>query len=171
MQLPKRSRTRIRHKQTVKPKIARLPHRSAHADIRRNPAEHQIPDPPHIKQQSKVGMLKSALARLVHKRLAGKGVQLRDDVVAGLAPDQEAAERARVADAAHGGEALAALALAGRQRREVWTVALAGVVDGEPEGPEGFEQRLDLGDDGPRRGDGVALGFEVAALLADWGVG
>ena len=90
-----------------------------------------------------VGGVERALAGLVDHRLAGLGIKLGNDVVAGFAAHQNAAHRAGVADR---GRAAAANLLGRRQIAEVGPMALAGMDHRKAGGAPGREQlpvRLD----------------------------
>ena len=91
------------------------------------PVEHEVVDAALAQDQLEVGGAERALARLVDHRLAGQRRQLGDDLPARLAAHQDAAARARIADA--GADLPRAPALVGRQVGEVGPMALAGVED------------------------------------------
>ena len=63
------------------------------------PADEQSVDAAIAQHQFEIGLIERALARLVDHRLAGERIKLGNDVVAGLAADQDAAHRAAGADA------------------------------------------------------------------------
>lgn len=160
----------ILHQHAIKSTIVGLPHRRRYANISRDPRNDQVPDSPDAQQQLEIRMGKGAPARFIDHRFALPRIQFGDRVVALLAADEQATERARVADAEAGGVVPGAEALAGGEGGEVGAVAFAGVVDLDAGVAAGVEQVLETGDDGAGGGDGVALGFEVAAGRADCGV-
>lgn len=165
--LPPR-RARVAHHDAVQPEICGVAHRARDAHVRRNPAHDQAADSAHAQHQREVGVAKRAAAGLVDDGLGGEGRELGDDVVAGLAAHEQAAEGAPVADAdARGAAAAAAGEVALRERAEVGPVALARVVDGVAGAAEGGEEGADAGDDGAGRGDGEAGVVGVAAWFAD----
>ena len=111
--------------------IVPLAHGRVDADVGGDAGQDQVGDPALPQDQIEVGRAEGPLARLVDDRLAGQRRQLRDDLPAGLAADQDAAAGAGVADA----DALVPLgparapALVGGQIGQVGAVPLARVHD------------------------------------------
>lgn len=99
MQLLLRLLRPILDKQTVKPPIIRLAHRTPDTNIRRDTRHHQIPNAPKPQQQLEIRMRERTSTRLVDHRLAFDGVQFGNDVVAGLAPHEKPTQGPRRADA------------------------------------------------------------------------
>jgi len=90
---------------------------------------------------------KGTLARLVDDRLARQRIEFGNDVVTGLAAHQDAAHRARVADAR--GELTSGF-LRRRQIGKVGAMTLAGVDDGQPRGARLLKQGSGRGDRAPQ---------------------
>ena len=101
-------------------------HGRVHADLGRHAADEQRVDAAVAQQRVQIGRVERALARLVDDGLAGDRRQRGDDVVARLAANQDAAHRARRADAQR---RRAALDLRARRVGEVGAMALARVDD------------------------------------------
>ena len=73
-------------------------HRGVDADLRRHASHDELLDVFVLQDRVQVGGVKRALAGLVDHRLAGLGIEFRNNVVAGFAAHQNAAHRAGVAD-------------------------------------------------------------------------
>lgn len=170
MQLRPPGRTRIAHHHTVQPKLTRVPHSTTHTHVRSDATHHQVPDPAHIQQQLEIRVAERTLPGLIDHGLPFLGRKLRDDGVPRLAPHQQPAQRARVADAHARGAGAAAGEVAGEQRAEVGPVAFARVEDGVARAAEGREEGLDAGDDGAGGGEGEVVVVGVASWGADWEV-
>ena len=112
--------------------------------------------------QLEVGRVERALAGLVDHRLAVERIELGDDVVAGLAADQDAAHRPGVADAHRG---RAALDLGRRRIGEIRAVAFARVDDQQACGARRVEHRFAGADRGLQQRHVVAERFAEAARL------
>lgn len=63
-------RTSVPDNHTLEAQIIRLPHRRRHANIRRNPTQHQLRQPAIIQQQLEIRIRKRAAARLINHGLA-----------------------------------------------------------------------------------------------------
>ena len=104
------------------------------------PVSTMFVDAAQPQHQLEIGGAERALAGLVDDRLAGQRRELGDDVPARLAAHQDAAARARIADA--GADPARAPALVGRQIGEIGAMALAGVEDVEALRAHRREHRL-----------------------------
>src|SRR6516162_8776244 len=107
--------------------VVSLAHRRIDANLGGDPADDQLGDAAVLQHRVEIGGEERPLARLIDDWLARQRVELGDNVVPGLTTHQDAAHRARVADA---GDEVAADFLRQRQVGEVGTVALARVDDG-----------------------------------------
>src|SRR6516162_477382 len=139
----------IGHDEAVVAAVVSLAHRRIYANLGGDPANDQLGDAAVLQHRVEVGGVKRTLARLIDYRLARQRVEFGDDVVPGLAAHQDAAHRARVADA--GGQPAASF-LRRRQVGEVGTMTLARVDDGQPRGARPLEQGSDWRD-GARNSD------------------
>ena len=117
----------VRQQQALEAAVVGLAHGGVHADVGGDAGEDHVADAARAQDQLEVGGAERALAGLVDDRLAGQRRELGDDLPARLAAHQDAAARARVADA--GADALRAPALVGGQVGQVGPMALAGVDD------------------------------------------
>ena len=79
--------------------VVGLAHRGVDADLGGDAADQQILDAVFLQHVAEFGGVERALARLVDHDLAVERIQLGNDVVAGLAADQDAPHRAGIADA------------------------------------------------------------------------
>src|SRR5580704_2646446 len=104
--------------------VVGLADRGVDAHFGGDAGDDELGDAAMLQDRMEVGGVESALAGLVDDRLARRGIELGNDVVAGLAAHQDAAHRSFVADR---GLAAAAHLLGRRQVREVRPMALAGV--------------------------------------------
>src|SRR5580658_4234223 len=84
--------------EAIEAAIIGLAHGRVDAHLRRDARDHELTDRAIVEDGVQIGGEESAFARLVDHRLAGARVELRDDVVPGLAADEDAAERTAVAD-------------------------------------------------------------------------
>src|SRR5205085_10093215 len=121
--------------------IVRLAHGGVDANVGGDAGENEVADLPRPQDELEIGGAEAALAGLVDDRFAGKRRKLCDDLPAGLAAHQDAAARARIADA--GTDLLRAPPLVGRQVGEIRPVALAGVDDLIMFGAHGGEHAAD----------------------------
>src|SRR5271166_1760497 len=128
----------IGHHDAVVAAVVSLAHRRIDADLGGDPADDQLADAAVFQHRVEVGGVKCTLAGLVDDRLAPQWIEFRDDIVPALAPHQDAAHRARVADA---GSEPAAGFFRRRQVGEVGTMTLAGVDDSQPRGARPLEKR------------------------------
>ena len=85
--------------QAVVAAVVRLAHRGVDAHLGRDAAHDELPDAAVVQHRVEVGGVEGALAGLVDDRLAGRGLELVDDVVAVLAAHEDAAHRPGIADA------------------------------------------------------------------------
>jgi hypothetical protein len=85
--------------QAVVAAVVRLAHCRVDADLGRHAADHELANAAVVQQRIEVGRVERALAGLVDYRLAWRGLERIDDVVPILAAHEDAAHRARVADA------------------------------------------------------------------------
>ena len=137
-------------------------HRGVDADFGGDAADDELLDAAVAQDQLEVGGVERALARLVDHRLAGDRVELRDDVVPGLALHQNPAHRPRIADAL---ARRAAHDLGRRRVGQIGAMALAGVDDqhaGLARRRQHLRRRLDRG---LEQADIVAEGFAESARL------
>ena len=79
---------------TAKAAVVGLAHGGVDADLGRHAADQQRLDAAVVQHQLEIGLVERALAGLVDDRLARDRIELRNDVVARLAPHQNAAHRA-----------------------------------------------------------------------------
>ena len=89
----------VGQQEALVPPVVRVPHRRVHADVGGDPGQDDVRNAADPEQQVQVGGVEGALARLVDDRLAVERGDLRDDLPARLAPDQDPPARAFVADA------------------------------------------------------------------------
>jgi len=94
-----------------------------------------------------------ALARLDDHRLAGERCQLGDDIVAGLAVNEDPPHRSLDTDPHR---RLASVQLRRRTVGQVWPMAFARVQHGDPTTARPVEQRAHRGHDGAETPDVVA---------------
>src|ERR1700730_14053575 len=113
----------LRH-QAVVAAVVGLANRSVDAHFGGDAGDDELGDAAMLQDRMQVGRVEGALAGLVDDRLAGRGIELGNDVVAGLAAHQDAAHRTAVADR---GLAAAARLLGRRQVGEVRAMTLAGM--------------------------------------------
>src|SRR6516165_2825818 len=99
MEFRKVRRTAIGEHDAAEASVIGFAHRRVHADLGGYATDQQRFDATVLEHQLQIGLVEGALARLVDHRLAGSRIKLRDDVVAGLAAYENAAHRARGADA------------------------------------------------------------------------
>ena len=144
--------------------VVRLAHRGVDADFRGHAAHQQMLDAEIAQQRVEIGRVERALAGLVDHRLAGDRIELRDDVVAGLAADEDAPHRAGIADAHRG---LAALELRLRRVGEIGAVPFARVDDQQSGGARGLEHRSARRDRAAEQRHVVAERFPEAARLEE----
>ena len=115
---------RVGDEQALEAAVVRLAHRAVDADVGRRARDQQRADPAGRQDRREIGAPEGAVGALVDDELAGQRLQLGNDLEAGLAADQEAAERPGLADCRR------SLSDPGhpvrRQLREVGAVALAG---------------------------------------------
>ena len=90
MQLLLARRAAVFNKQTVIPSIIRLSHGRVNADICCHTTQDQISNFPNSKQQFEVGVSESAITRLINHRFVISRIQLRNDIVARLATNEQA---------------------------------------------------------------------------------
>ena len=115
-----------------------------HAHLGRHAGDQQGLDAAIAQHQVEVGLVERALAGLVDHGLAVDGVELGDDVVAGLAANENAAHGALVADA-HGRRA--ALDLGARCVRQIGAMTFTRVDDRQPVAAGGAQQLAQGRDD------------------------
>ena len=125
--------------------VVGLAHGGVDADFRRDAGDDQVLDAAILQRQFEIGLVEGAFAGLVDHRLAVDRIELRNDVVARLAADENAPHRAGRADAL---TRLAALDLGGRRVRHVRAVTLARVNDQQA----GRARRLEHALQGRNRG-------------------
>ena len=101
-------------------------HGGVDADLGGDAADQQILDAVALQHVAEFGGVERALARLVDHDLAVERIQLGNDVVAGLAANENAPHRPGIADAQR---RRAALDLGRRRIRQIGQMALAGVHD------------------------------------------
>ena len=124
--------------------------------------------PRGAQHQLEIGGAERALARLVDHRLAGERRELGNDLPARLAAHQDAAARARIADA--GADLLRAPALVGRQVGEVGAMAFARMDDVPARLARGGQQLLDRLDRRAGQRQVVAHLVDIAADAAEVGL-
>jgi len=134
------------------------------ADLRRHAADEEILDGPVAQHQLEVGLVEGALARLVDHRLARDRIELLDEVVAGLAADQDAAHGPGLPDAHRG---RATLDLGRRGVGEIGAMPLARVDHEEAEAAGGVEHGAARRDGRGQSRDVVAQRFPEAARLQE----
>ena len=137
-------------------------HRGVDADLGGDAADQQILDAVALQHVAEFGGVERALARLVDHDLAVERIQFGNDVVAGLAANENAPHRAGIADAQG---RRAALDLGRRRVRQIGQMALAGVHDQHA----GLTRRIQHGRDRLHRprelADVIAERFAKAARL------
>src|SRR6185437_6464234 len=109
-------------------------HRGGDADFRGDAADDELLDAAALEDGVEIRRIESAFARLVDDRLARRGLELIDNVVPMLSAHEDAAHRARIADA---GREPAPRLLARRQVGEIGAMALTGVDDQNARRPGG----------------------------------
>ena len=134
MEFRKIRRTAIGQHDATEAAVIGFPHRRVDADLGGDAANEERFDAAILEHQFQIGLIESALARLVDHRFAGGRVELGDDVVPRLAADEDAAHRAQGADA-HG--RIASLDLHRRGIGQVGPVAFAGMDDENAGAPRG----------------------------------
>ena len=92
-------RAAVRNHDAAIAAVVGLAHRGVDADFRGDAAHQEVLDAVLLQDIVELGGVECALARLVDHDLAGARIQRGNDVVAGLAADQDAAHRAGIADA------------------------------------------------------------------------
>ena len=162
MELREIGATAVFEHEAVVAAVVGFPHRGVDADLRRHAGDDELLDVLVLQDGVQVGGVERALARLVDDRLAGLGIKLGNDVVAGFASHQNAAHRAGVADRRG---AAAANFLGRRQIGEVGPMALARMENGKSGGAP-RRQKLAVRLDGAAQlRDVVAEHFAKAAGL------
>ena len=115
-------------------------------------------------QRVEIGRVERALAGLVDHRLAGDRIELGDDVVPGLAANEDAPHRTGIADAHR---RLAALELRLRRVGEIGAVPFAGVDHQQAGGARGLEHGAARRDRAAEQRHVVAERFPEAARLEE----
>ena len=115
--------------------VVGLAHRGVDADLGGDAAYQQVPDAVFLQDVAELGGVERALAGLVDHDLAVERIELGNDVVAGLAADQDPPHRPGIADPQR---RRAALDLGRRRIGQIGQMALAGVDDQHA----GFARRL-----------------------------
>ena len=144
--------------------VVSLPHRGVDADLGRHPGDDELLHVPVLQDGVQIGGVERALAGLVDDRLAGLGIKLGNDVVAGFAAHQNAAHRAGVADRRR---AAAADLLGRRQIAEVGPMAFARMENRKTGGAPRRQQLPVRLDGAPQLRNVVAEHFAEAARLEE----
>ena len=158
----------VLQQQAFEAAVVGLAHGGVDADVGGDAGEHDVVDAAQAQHQLEIGGAERALAGLVDDRLLRQRRELRDDVPARLAAHQDAAARARIADA--GADAARAPALVGGQVGEIGPMAFARVDDVEALGAHGREHALDRLDRRARQRQVVAHLVDIAADAAEIGL-
>ena len=144
--------------------VIRFPDGGVDADFRGHPRDDQLSDATVLQDGVQVGGVEGSLARLVDHRLQRQRIQFRDDVVPGLAADQDAAHRSSIADCFG---AAAPVLFGRREIAQVGPVAFPGVDHGQP-GPPPRRQQHPVGFDGAtEQGDIIAQHFPEAVRFKE----
>ena len=138
MKLGKIGRAAVRYDDAAIAAVVGLAHGGVDAHFRGDAADQQIFDPVVLQDVTEFGGVERALARLVDHDLAVERIELGNDVVAGLAPDQDPPHRPGVADPQR---RRAALDLGRRRVGQIRQMALAGVHDQHPGLPRRVQHR------------------------------
>jgi hypothetical protein len=142
--------------------IVGLAHRGVDADLGSDAAHQQIFDAVLLQHVAEFGGVERALARFVDHHLIVERVEFGNDVVAGLAANENAPHRAGIADPQG---RRAALDLGRRRIRQIGQMTLAGVHDQHADVAGRFQHRCDRLHRARELGDVVAERFTEAAGL------
>ncbi len=89
----------VGHHEALEAPVVGLPHGRVHADLGRDAGHDERGDALPGQQLAEVGGVEGALAGFVDDRLVSEGLEVVDDVVTVLTPDQDPALRAGIPDA------------------------------------------------------------------------
>ena len=126
LEFGKIGRDAVLEHQAVVAAVVGLADRGVDADFGGDAADNELLDAATAQDGVEVGGVEGALAGLVDHRLAGRGLQLVDDVMTMFAAHEDAAHRTGIADAVR---KPAARLLGGRKIGQIGAMALAGVDD------------------------------------------